>query len=453
MSKVNATINTYSYYKGVKYLSDEVIKASGGGTFFYGQDLPKLISPVFDPNTKSSYIPQGLQVQYDEGETIRYLNYTSSNVNVYLKGYSTLIPEKLDSNSYIWNNPNDILNIKLQTLDGKFQDGTLSVSGVVKPEDTWNQLIGSKGGFLWKAKGKSDLTINIYSNAGGPLTKFVKDKPINVGTILHPVNSDGIIDIDYNILYGYPPNITVPSLEYRLQTYDNAFIDLGGSDYGITFPQIIPITNPDTLNKTNMASIWNITCPAGSTQNTVCQVSNTLIPGKWWTTEAILEKKSLIKMLKMSTNDDILEMTSNPGNYLVCPKQDGQLFTNSENYLYAKDQKYFRGWFSSQYIGAHRLKNEFVPNIDKLTYFDYKLQFKINKDIIGDLFKIEKDITLLNLKNLEALPLLNTSTSIIGSIDKLLEDGTDDLPQLGVYSSSLLKIEKESNQSDIRVII
>tara|TARA_B100000963_G_C22566798_1_gene644105 strand:+ start:296 stop:415 length:120 start_codon:yes stop_codon:yes gene_type:complete len=33
MSEVNATINTYTYYKGIKYLSDQEIKASGGGTF------------------------------------------------------------------------------------------------------------------------------------------------------------------------------------------------------------------------------------------------------------------------------------------------------------------------------------------------------------------------------------------------------------------------------------
>ena len=448
MSKVKATINTYSFYKGVKYLSDNEIKASGKGTSFYGEDLPKLISPVYDPNTKSSYIPQGLQVQYDESESISYVNYTSSNVNVYLKGYSTLIPPNLGSNSYVWDNPNDTLNLKLQTLEGKFQEGTLSVLGTVKASDTWDKLIGSKGGFSWHASGTSNLKIQIYKAVGGPLIKFFKDKPINVGTILNPV-SDRIINVDYNILYSYPPNITVPALEYRLETYDNTFTNKGGSDYGITIPQIIPIENPDTLNKTNMASIWNITCPAGSPTNTVCQVSNTLIPGKWWTTEAILEKKSLIKMLKMSTNDDILEMTSNPGNYSVCPKTNGSKFTKSENYLYAKDQKYFRGWFSSQYIGAYRLKNVFVPNIDKLTYFDYKLQFKINKDIIGDLFKIEKDITLLQLKNLEALPLLNTNTSIAGSINKLLQDGTDDLPKLGVYSSSLLKIEKESNESNL----
>ena len=449
MSKVNATINTYSFYKGVKYLSDTVIKASGGGTSFYGEDLPKLISPVYDPNTKSSYIPQGLQVHYDEGESISYVNYTSSNVNVYLKGYSTLIPTNLGSNSYVWDNPSDTLNLKLQTLDGKFQEGTLSVSEIVKPSDTWDNLIGSKGGFSWRAKDKSDLKIQIYPTAGPTLNKFLKDKPINVGTILNPV-SDRIIDVDYNILYNYPPNITVPALEYRLKTYDNTFNAKVGSDYGITIPQIIPIENPDTLNKTNMASIWNITCPAGSPTNTVCQVSNTLIPGKWWTTEALVEKKDLIKMLKMSTNDDILEMTSNPGNYLVCPKTNGDLFTKSENYLYAKDQKYFRGWFSGQYIGAYRLTKAFEPDINKLTYFDYRLQFKINKDIIGNLFKIEKkekesDITLLNLKNLEALPLLNTNTSIAGSINKLLQDGTDDLPKLGVYSSSLLLIEKASS--------
>lgn len=444
MSKVNATINTYSYYKGIKYLSDQEIKASGGGTFFEGQDLPKLISPVFNTNTKSSYIPQGLQVKYDDGEPIEYVNYTSSNVNIYLKGYSTLIPDQRDSNSHIWNSPNEVLDLKLQTLDGNFKDGTLSIiNSTGKKEDTWEKLIGDKGGYSWEAKGTTDLYLNLWSESGGPISKFLKSKPINVGTTLNKISEDKIIEIDYNILYSYPPNITIPALEYRLETYKSDFKNNTGSDYGITFPQVIPIINPDTSNKTNMASIWNINCPPTSYGNPTCQVSNTLIPGKWWTTDAILEKKSLMKMLKMYTNNDVSSMETPPGNYLVCPKGNHESFSNSENYLYANDQKYFTGWFSSQYIGAYKLDNAFKADINKLTYFDYKLQFKINNDIINNLFSTGKgDVTLLNLKNLESLPLLNLNTNIRTSVNNILAPGDDNLPKLGIYSSSLLNIEK-----------
>jgi hypothetical protein len=426
------TINTF--YNDL--LSEQTLTPSGGGTFFYGEDKPQLLAPVYDTKSGSSYLPQGLQIKYDQTSSPEYVSYSSSNVNVYLDGYTN------GTGDNVWKDPTKPFPVTLDTLDNKTISGVikadLTYSGLDKPYPTnWTDLISGlsgDGGYMWDAHDVTTLVFQLRPRPGGTVTPLSKDKPLAVGTELQKVE-DNTIRLYYTIISQFPPNITAPANENRFTTYDSNFKELQGS---ITIPLITPIIPPDNISLTNVASIWSINCSPGSATPT-CQVSNSLIPGDWWTHTAVDEKKNLIKMLKIHSDEIVNSQSSSPGNYLVCK---GTNYKNNTNYFYANDQKYFRGWFSGQYIGAYVFEKAFSPSIDKITYFDYNLNFNIITDNVNPLFKDIKGIINLNLKHLEALPILNSSLYIKKTVNDILFKGDSSLPKLGVYSSTLYSIKE-----------